>query len=44
MAHYRDMGAVGFIGLDHSCFQEATLAAAFDLPLISYVSGSKNMI
>jgi hypothetical protein len=38
MSHYRDMGAVGFIGLEHTCVQEATLAAAWNMPLISYVS------
>ena len=38
MSHYRDIGAVGYVGLEHSCVQEANLAAAYDIPLISYVS------
>ena len=38
MTKMRDYGVTGFIGFEHSCAREAMLAAAWDLPLISYVS------
>jgi guanylate cyclase len=38
MSQMRDMGVKAFVGLEHSCAQEAMLAAAWDIPLVSYVS------
>lgn len=34
----RDRGAVAFIGPDDTCSSEALVAAAWNLPMISYVS------
>jgi hypothetical protein len=41
MTHMRDGGVDAFVGLEHSCAQEAFLATAWDVPLISYVSSNK---
>ena len=38
MTEMKDSGVDAFVGLEHSCAQEAFLAAAWDVPLISYVS------
>lgn len=37
MTEMKDSGVDAFVGLEHSCAQEAFLAAAWDVPLISYV-------
>lgn len=38
MTQMRDRGAVAFIGPDDTCSSEALVAAAWNLPMISYVS------
>lgn len=38
MTDMRDNGTVAFIGPDDTCFSEALVAAAWNLPMISYVS------
>lgn len=38
MTEMRDNGVVAFIGPDASCLPEALVAAAWNLPMISYVS------
>lgn len=37
MTEMRDHGAAAFIGPDDTCYSEALIAAAWNLPLISYV-------
>lgn len=38
MTEMRDNGTVAFIGPDDTCSAEALVAAAWNLPMISYVS------
>jgi guanylate cyclase len=38
MTEMRDNGTVAFIGPDDTCRSEALVAAAWNLPMISYVS------
>lgn len=38
MTEMRDNGTVAFIGPDDTCSSEALVAAAWNLPMISYVS------
>ena len=38
MTEMRDGGAVAFIGPDLNCTNEALVAAAWNLPMIAYVS------
>lgn len=38
MTEMRDNGTVAFIGPDDTCYSEALVAAAWNLPMISYVS------
>lgn len=38
MTEMRDQGAVVFIGPDGTCTPEALVAAAWNMPMISYVS------
>lgn len=38
MTEMRDNGTVAFIGPDNTCSAEALVAAAWNLPMISYVS------
>lgn len=38
MTEMRDEGVTSFVGLHQSCEKEASVAAAWDFPLISYVS------
>lgn len=38
MTQMRDLGVVAFFGPDGTCHTEATLASAWNLPLISHVS------
>ena len=38
MTEMRDDGAVAFIGPDLNCTNEALVAAAWNLPMIAYVS------
>ena len=38
MTEMRDEGVKSFVGLHQSCAVEASVAAAWDFPLISYVS------
>lgn len=38
MTEMRDNGSLAFIGPDDSCSSEALVAAAWNLPMISYVS------
>lgn len=40
MTEMRDNGTVAFIGPDDTCSAEALVAAAWNLPIISYVSAS----
>lgn len=37
MTEMRDNGAVAFIGPDDTCYSEGLVAAAWNLPMISYV-------
>ena len=41
MTEMRDDGAVAFIGPDLNCTNEALVAAAWNLPMIAYVSQSR---
>lgn len=38
MTEMKDSGVDAFVGLEHSCVSEAFLAAAWETPVISYVS------
>lgn len=38
MTEMKDSGVDAFVGLEHSCMSEAFLAAAWETPVISYVS------
>lgn len=38
MTQMRDFGVTAFVGLEQSCEKEASLAAAFNMALVSYVS------
>lgn len=38
MTVMRDIGVTAFVGLEQSCEKEASLAAAFNMALVSYVS------
>lgn len=38
MTEMRDNGTIAFIGPDDTCYSEALVAAAWNLPMISYVS------
>lgn len=38
MTEMRDNGTVAFIGPDDTCYSEALVSAAWNLPMISYVS------
>lgn len=38
MTQMKDEGVIAFIGPDHSCVSEALVAAAWDMPMITYVS------
>ena len=38
MTKMREQSAIAFIGLDNSCASEALVAAAWNYPLITYVS------
>lgn len=38
MTRMRDFGVTAFVGLEQSCEKEASLAAAFNMTLVSYVS------
>lgn len=40
MTEMRDNGTIAFIGPDDTCYSEALVAAAWNLPMISYVSFS----
>ena len=42
MSDMKDEGVKYFVGLHQSCAQEAALAAAWDFPLLSYVSDPCN--
>ncbi|KAL3273764.1 hypothetical protein HHI36_015191 [Cryptolaemus montrouzieri] len=44
MTKMRDSGAVAFIGPDEMCFSEALVAAAWNLPMISYWQCSRTII
>ena len=39
MTKQRDAGVVAFVGPEEQCRTEATVAAAWNIPMISYVSG-----
>lgn len=41
MTEMRDNGTIAFIGPDDTCSSEALVAAAWNLPIISYVSIKK---
>lgn len=41
MTDMRDNGTLAFIGPDDTCFSEALVAAAWNLPMISYVSRNR---
>lgn len=38
MTEHHGMGTIGFIGPDASCHCESTIAAAWNLPMVAYVS------
>ena len=44
MTEMRDGGAVAFIGPDLNCTNEALVAAAWNLPMIAYVSESVPLV
>lgn len=44
MTEMRQNGTIAFIGLDNSCASEALVAAAWNYPLITYVSNHFSII